>query len=113
MNYKQFYIPGLLVTYLIYLGFIQTTVAHSIIFLALASLYGFQEFLTRPEKINYLEKLEQLEKQMNERLTKQKEELDVKVQAVDAEVTKLALTALRPSASNSQARTKTDNKILF
>jgi hypothetical protein len=111
MNYKTFFVPALMLAYIIYLGFIPVNIAHSVIFLALASLYGFQEFLTRPEKINYLQKLEQLEKQMNERLTKQKEELDVKVQAVDAEVTKLALTALRPSASS--ASKPSGNKIVF
>lgn len=109
---KQYFVPALMLAYLIFLSFIPVNIAHALIFLALASLYGFQEFLTRPEKIDYLQKLEQLEKQMNEKLTKQKEELDVKVQAVDAEVTKLALTALRPSAS-SAAKPNTPNKIVF
>jgi nicotinic acid mononucleotide adenylyltransferase len=111
MKYKPFFVPGLLLAYLVYLAFTPTTIAHSIIFLALASLYGFQEFLTRPEKTDYLQKLAQLEERMNERLTKQKEELDVKVQAVDAEVTKMVLNTLRPSAS--AASKKPENKIVF
>jgi len=108
---KKYLVPGLLVSYLIYLGFVQATIAHSIIFLALASLFGFQEFLTRPEKHNYKQMLEQLEFKFQTLLAKQKEEADAKLASVEAEVTKLSLTAMKASASTPAKRE--EKKIIF
>jgi hypothetical protein len=113
MKYKAAFGPALIVAYLIYLGFIPATLAHSIIFVSLVGFYAFQEFLTRPEKINYLEKLEQLQKDLEGKVSKNKEEVDAKFTAVEGEVSKVALQLIRSSSASSKPQGRDEKKIIF
>ena len=110
---KKYFAPGLILAYLLYLGFVPVTVAHSIILVSLVGLYGFQEFLTRPEKINYEQLLAQLKESLEKQLAQNKEEVNAKFTAVEGEVQKISLQIIKASSSSSTFKKPDDKKIIF
>lgn len=113
MNYNKYFTPALILSYIIYLGFVPVSIAHSIIFVSLVGLYGFQEFLTRPEKINYKQILEQMQKDFEDKLAKNKEEVNAKFTAVEGEMSKVAMQLIRSSSSAKPQSRPEEKKVLF
>lgn len=97
--------PGLLLAYIIYSAFIPVTIAHSIIALSLAILFGYHLHISRQENTKYnKEVLEQLKNEFDSKLNGTKEFYDKKLSKVEDEMAKMSLTVVAPKAASSSAQ---------
>lgn len=98
--------PSLLVAQAIYLAFVPTTIAHSIIVFALAGLFAFNQYLLSQETPSLSIELEKLKKELEQQIEKQKETYDSKIKAVEDELSKAALGSLKSSSTSSSPAKK-------
>lgn len=94
--------------YIIYLAFIEVTVAHSIIASALATLYGYQLYLSTLESNKFKKELAVLQSALDQRVGQIKEATDAEFSKLRDEVSKVAITASRLPPSSSPAYKNTD-----
>ncbi len=98
------HIPAvLLVAQAIYLAFVPTTIAHSIILLSLAGLFAFNQFLLAQQNPSLSTELAKLKQELEQQIEKQKETHASQIKAVEDELSKMSLTSLKSSSASSKS----------
>lgn len=104
---------GLLLAYAVYSAFIPVTIAHSIILLSLAALYGFHVHISRQEKHKLnTEVLRQLKMELKAEIAELKEAHEKKLSKVEDEVAKVQLNTMPNKAAASSASLSTQPRKL-
>lgn len=98
------YLPA----YIIYLAFIEVTLAHSIIASALTTLYGYQLYLSTLESNKFKKDLALLQSTLDQRVSQIKEASDAEFSKLRDEVSKVAIAASRLPPSSSSSYKNTD-----
>lgn len=112
-NFQNLLPTFLLLAYAVYSAFIPVTIAHSIIFLSLAGLAGYQLHISRQviNKFNE-ETLAGLKNELEIKLSQHKEFYDRKLSKLEDELAKTQLNQL-PSKAGSSSSIPSPRKVVF
>lgn len=113
---KHFYVilPGaLLLSYAVYTTFVPITIAHSIILLSLAGLFGYSMFINSQQSPSLKQELKNSHEQLELKLKQQEEFYAERLKRVEDLAGGLALANNRAGSVPPTAKVNSDKKMIF
>lgn len=102
INFPKIPLAGtLLVSYAVYTGFVQISIAHSIILLSLAGFAAFDQYIKSHHTPSLEKKMDELRLELNKELQTQKESNEAKLQELKEEQTRQSIARANASSSSS------------